>query len=52
MLTKITDRAVWQAIGGKNKKDMASYKFWQTQPVPKFGMPHTLHCGYCPDMPG
>jgi glycylpeptide N-tetradecanoyltransferase len=23
--------------GGKNAKDMASYKFWQTQPVPKFG---------------
>ncbi|KAI9682046.1 MAG: glycylpeptide N-tetradecanoyltransferase [Caeruleum heppii] len=25
------------AIGGKNQKNMASYKFWQTQPVPKFG---------------
>ncbi|KAL7924102.1 acyl-CoA N-acyltransferase [Trichoderma austrokoningii] len=25
------------AAGGKNAKDMASYKFWQTQPVPKFG---------------
>lgn len=24
------------AIGGKNQKDMASYKFWQTQPVPRF----------------
>jgi glycylpeptide N-tetradecanoyltransferase len=24
------------APGGKNKKDMASYKFWQTQPVPRF----------------
>ncbi|KAJ5622251.1 hypothetical protein N7528_005483 [Penicillium herquei] len=24
------------AIGGKNQKDMASYKFWQTQPVPSF----------------
>lgn len=22
--------------GGKNVKDMASYKFWQTQPVPRF----------------
>ncbi|KAI9846279.1 MAG: glycylpeptide N-tetradecanoyltransferase, partial [Thelocarpon superellum] len=22
--------------GKKNKKDMASYKFWQTQPVPRF----------------
>lgn len=25
------------AANGKNVKDMASYKFWQTQPVPKFG---------------
>jgi glycylpeptide N-tetradecanoyltransferase len=25
------------AQNGKNVKDMASYKFWQTQPVPKFG---------------
>ena len=25
------------AAGGKNAKDMASYKFWATQPVPKFG---------------
>lgn len=24
------------AVGGKNQKDMASYKFWQTQPVPAF----------------
>ncbi|KAI9826743.1 MAG: glycylpeptide N-tetradecanoyltransferase [Sarea resinae] len=24
------------SIGGKNKTDMASYKFWQTQPVPRF----------------
>lgn len=24
------------SIGGKNAKDMASYKFWQTQPVPRF----------------
>lgn len=25
------------AAGGKNAKDMGAYKFWQTQPVPKFG---------------
>ena len=25
------------ASKGKNVKDMGSYKFWQTQPVPKFG---------------
>ncbi|KAL1993145.1 hypothetical protein VTN49DRAFT_3902 [Thermomyces lanuginosus] len=24
------------ALGKKNQKDMASYKFWQTQPVPRF----------------
>ncbi|KKK25234.1 peptide N-myristoyl transferase (Nmt1) [Aspergillus rambellii] len=24
------------SLGGKNKKDMAAYKFWQTQPVPRF----------------
>ncbi|ROW07877.1 hypothetical protein VMCG_03463 [Cytospora schulzeri] len=24
------------ALSGKNAKDMASYKFWQTQPVPRF----------------
>ncbi|KAI9788021.1 MAG: glycylpeptide N-tetradecanoyltransferase [Candelina submexicana] len=27
------------AIGGKNQKDMKSYKFWQTQPVPSFDDP-------------
>ena len=25
------------AAGGKNVKDMGAYKFWQTQPVPRFG---------------
>lgn len=25
------------ATGGKNVKEMGAYKFWQTQPVPKFG---------------
>lgn len=24
------------SVGGKNQKDMASYKFWGTQPVPRF----------------
>lgn len=27
------------ALGGKNAKDMGSYKFWKTQPVPKFDDP-------------
>ena len=25
-------------MSGKNQKNMASYKFWQTQPVPRFGV--------------
>ena len=25
-----------QTLNGKNHKDMSSYKFWQTQPVPRF----------------
>ncbi|KAF5985899.1 glycylpeptide n-tetradecanoyltransferase [Fusarium bulbicola] len=33
------------AAGGKNAKDMGSYKFWQTQPVPKFGEDATLKEG-------
>lgn len=28
------------SLGGKNKKDMDSYKFWQTQPVPRFDEKH------------
>lgn len=30
------------ATSGKNVKDMASYKFWGTQPVPKFGDPREV----------
>ena len=29
---------------GKNQKDMASYKFWQTQPVPRFGQSTAIEC--------
>ena len=32
----VADLLSGMAVGGKNKKDMASYKFWQTQPVPRF----------------
>lgn len=32
----VSDLLTGMAIGGKNQKDMASYKFWQTQPVPRF----------------
>ncbi|KAI9891692.1 MAG: glycylpeptide N-tetradecanoyltransferase [Vezdaea aestivalis] len=39
LLRKMTvnDVLTGTAVGGKNRKDMASYKFWATQPVPKFG---------------
>lgn len=33
----VEDMMTGLASSGKNVKDMASYKFWQTQPVPKFG---------------
>ncbi|KAI9807852.1 MAG: glycylpeptide N-tetradecanoyltransferase [Sarcosagium campestre] len=32
----VSELMTGMAIGGKNQKDMASYKFWQTQPVPRF----------------
>ncbi len=32
----LADVLAGASISGKNKKDMASYKFWQTQPVPSF----------------
>jgi glycylpeptide N-tetradecanoyltransferase len=34
---KLEDIMTGLASSGKNAKDMASYKFWATQPVPKFG---------------
>ncbi|KAL2163341.1 hypothetical protein VTH06DRAFT_5398 [Thermothelomyces fergusii] len=34
---KLQDIMTGLASSGKNRKDMASYKFWSTQPVPKFG---------------
>ncbi|OAA60584.1 peptide n-myristoyl transferase [Niveomyces insectorum RCEF 264] len=34
---RLADIMTGMATSGKNVKDMASYKFWQTQPVPKFG---------------
>ena len=34
---KLEDIMTGLAASGKNVKDMASYKFWQTQPVPRFG---------------
>ncbi|KAI9791549.1 MAG: glycylpeptide N-tetradecanoyltransferase [Piccolia ochrophora] len=35
----VSDLLTGMAVGGKNQKDMASYKFWQTQPVPRFDEP-------------
>lgn len=32
----ITDLLTGLSLGSKNQKDMASYKFWATQPVPHF----------------
>ncbi|KAI4243492.1 MAG: hypothetical protein LQ352_007025 [Teloschistes flavicans] len=32
----VADLLTGMALSGKNQKDMASYKFWQTQPVPRF----------------
>ncbi|KAL2024925.1 hypothetical protein VTK56DRAFT_3624 [Thermocarpiscus australiensis] len=34
---KLQDIMTGLASSGKNRKDMASYKFWSTQPVPQFG---------------
>ncbi|KAH6847536.1 acyl-CoA N-acyltransferase [Chaetomium sp. MPI-CAGE-AT-0009] len=34
---KLQDIMTGFASSGKNRKDMASYKFWSTQPVPQFG---------------
>jgi glycylpeptide N-tetradecanoyltransferase len=34
---KLQDLLTGMASGGKNQKDMASYKFWATQPVARFG---------------
>jgi glycylpeptide N-tetradecanoyltransferase len=33
----VADLLTGMSVSGKNQKDMASYKFWQTQPVPRFG---------------
>ncbi|KAL8946466.1 MAG: hypothetical protein Q9222_007140 [Ikaeria aurantiellina] len=32
----VADLMTGMSVSGKNQKDMASYKFWQTQPVPRF----------------
>lgn len=32
----VADLLTGMSLGKRNQKDMASYKFWQTQPVPRF----------------
>lgn len=32
----VSELLTGMSVSGKNQKDMASYKFWQTQPVPRF----------------
>jgi glycylpeptide N-tetradecanoyltransferase len=32
----VSELLTGMSLGNKNQKDMASYKFWQTQPVPRF----------------
>ncbi len=32
----VADLLTGMSVSGTNQKDMASYKFWQTQPVPRF----------------
>jgi glycylpeptide N-tetradecanoyltransferase len=36
-MNSVTNPACKQSMDGTNKTDMASYKFWQTQPVTSFG---------------
>ena len=36
---EVADLLTGMSVNGKNRKDMASYKFWQTQPVPRFDEP-------------
>lgn len=38
---KLEDLLTGMAPGGKNQKDMASYKFWATQPVSRFDEPES-----------
>ncbi|KAL8661011.1 MAG: hypothetical protein Q9202_005991 [Teloschistes flavicans] len=41
----VADLLTGMALSGKNQKDMASYKFWQTQPVPRFDETHQFDEG-------
>ncbi|CAL8576697.1 glycylpeptide N-tetradecanoyltransferase [Xanthoria parietina] len=41
----VADLLTGMSVSGKNQKDMASYKFWQTQPVPRFDEPQQVQEG-------
>ncbi|KAI4134864.1 MAG: hypothetical protein LQ347_001166 [Umbilicaria vellea] len=41
----VADLLTGMSVSGKNQKDMASYKFWQTQPVPRFDEAHAVEEG-------
>ncbi|KAL8859679.1 MAG: hypothetical protein Q9178_003793 [Gyalolechia marmorata] len=41
----VADLLTGMSVSGKNQKDMASYKFWQTQPVPRFDEPQQVKEG-------
>ncbi|KAL6716653.1 glycylpeptide N-tetradecanoyltransferase [Lecanora helva] len=41
----VADLLTGMSVTGKNQKDMASYKFWQTQPVPRFDDPKKVEEG-------
>ncbi|KAL8905683.1 MAG: hypothetical protein Q9171_006578 [Xanthocarpia ochracea] len=41
----VADLLTGMSVSGKNQKDMASYKFWHTQPVPQFDEPQQVKEG-------
>lgn len=46
----VADLLTGMSVNGKNQKDMASYKFWQTQPVPRFDEAQKVEEGQIKDI--
>ena len=46
----VADLLTGMSVSGKNQKDMASYKFWQTQPVPRFDEAQKVEEGQIKDI--
>ena len=46
----VADLLTGMSVSGKNHKDMASYKFWQTQPVPRFDEAQQVEEGQIKDI--